>query len=203
MIPITKEKSIPYTSGCWHRSFLERSGLFDPNLVRNQDDEFNFRLRRMGGRIWQSPRIQSTYLPRASIRSLFRQYLQYGYWKVAVIRKHRALPSWRHAVPVLFVIWILSSLVLMLVAGAARQYGLASAIGAAFGIGLSVYAAACAAASLQFVGCLPVRSQLVLPGVIATYHIAYGFGFLLGILRFTARGAGLDSPEGTFTALTR
>src|SRR5579859_1201889 len=78
------------------------AGLFDPTLVRNQDDEFNFRLRRMGGRIWQSPRIRSSYVVRGSIQALLKQYLQYGFWKVAVIRKHRALASFRHAAPPLF-----------------------------------------------------------------------------------------------------
>ena len=93
--------------GCWRRSAFDRFGFFDPDLVRNQDDEFNFRIRRQGGRILQSPKIQSTYTPRSSITSLFRQYLQYGYWKVAVIRKHRSLASWRHLVPALFVSSIL------------------------------------------------------------------------------------------------
>src|SRR5579862_9556598 len=51
--------------GCWPRSVFDRVGRFDPELVRNQDDEFNFRLRRAGGKVWQSPRIQSTYTPRS------------------------------------------------------------------------------------------------------------------------------------------
>src|SRR6185503_8328208 len=101
--------------GCWARATFDRAGLFDPNLVRNQDDEFNFRLRRMGGRVWQSPRIKSTYTPRASLSALFRQYIQYGFWKVAVVRKHRALASWRHVVPALFVSSIMISLLLIAV----------------------------------------------------------------------------------------
>src|SRR5579863_3983984 len=98
--------------GCWPRMVFKVAGLFDPDLVRNQDDEFNFRLRRLGGRIWQSPRIRSSYTPRGSLVALFRQYMQYGYWKVAVIRKHRSLASWRHAVPPLFVASIVLGAVL-------------------------------------------------------------------------------------------
>src|SRR5581483_2093532 len=71
--------------GFYQRSVFERIGLFDETLVRNQDDEFNLRLRRAGGQIWHSPRIRSWYHPRASLRALFRQYLQYGYWKVGLI----------------------------------------------------------------------------------------------------------------------
>ena len=85
--------------GCWPREVFERIGLFDEELVRNQDDEFNLRLARAGGKIWQSPRIKSWYSPRGSLGDLFRQQMQYGYWKVRVIQKHRMPASVRHLVP--------------------------------------------------------------------------------------------------------
>src|SRR5205823_12095039 len=84
--------------GCWRREIFDRIGFFDEELVRNQDDEFNLRLSRAGGLIWQSPRIKSWYHPRASLRSLWRQYAQYGYWKVRVIQKHGLPASMRHVV---------------------------------------------------------------------------------------------------------
>jgi succinoglycan biosynthesis protein ExoA len=85
--------------GCWPRKIFDRIGGFDEELVRNQDDEFNLRLTRAGGIIWQSPRIRSWYRPRASLRALFRQYKQYDYWKVRVIQKHKIPGSVRHLVP--------------------------------------------------------------------------------------------------------
>jgi succinoglycan biosynthesis protein ExoA len=85
--------------GCWPRAVFEHIGFFDEELVRNEDDEFNIRLSRAGGLIWQSPRIQSWYYPRASLRLLWRQYVQYGYWKVAVIQKHTWPAAGRHLVP--------------------------------------------------------------------------------------------------------
>jgi glycosyltransferase involved in cell wall biosynthesis len=188
--------------GCWTRSVFDRAGLFDPDLVRNQDDEFNFRLRRNGGRIWQSPRIKSSYTPRASIAALFRQYLQYGFWKVAVIRKHRALASWRHAVPGLFVGAILTSLALIAAAAALGQPAVAVAISAAAATGLSVYFLACIAATLPFAHSLDPLALAILPGVIVVYHIAYGLGFLSGILKLAGRGSGAG-PARFFTALTR
>jgi succinoglycan biosynthesis protein ExoA len=187
--------------GCWRRSVFERAGLFDPELVRNQDDEFNFRLRRLGARVWQSPRIKSSYTPRASLAALFRQYLQYGFWKVAVIRKHRALASWRHAVPALFVSSILGSLALLILAAAGGFAKGAFAIGAALATGLMIYVVACVASALAFAGSLEAWALLVLPGVIAMYHVAYGLGFLAGVLRPADSGAA--SPARFFTALTR
>ena len=93
--------TVPY--GCWRKETLERLGLFDEHLVRNQDDELNLRLIRAGGKIWQSPDIVSWYSPRATLKALFVQYFQYGFWKAAVIRKHKLPGSWRHLIPVTFV----------------------------------------------------------------------------------------------------
>src|SRR5204862_5143119 len=92
--------------GCWRKSTLEKLGGFDEELVRNQDDELNLRLIRMGGRVWQSPFIKSSYYPRAALIALFRQYAQYGYWKVRVIQKHKLPASVRHLVPASFVFTI-------------------------------------------------------------------------------------------------
>jgi glycosyltransferase involved in cell wall biosynthesis len=189
--------------GCWPRTVFERVGLFDPDLVRNQDDEFNFRLRQFGGRIWQSPRIKSSYTPRTSVGALFRQYLQYGFWKVAVIRKHRALACWRHAVPVVFVSWILNSLLGIALAALLGMNTVASGIAASLATGLLVYLLACAASTLPFTRSLEPRALLILPGVIAVYHVAYGLGFLIGVLKFTGRGSGGIAPARLFTALTR
>src|SRR5689334_5169766 len=75
--------------GCWPRRVFDRFGLFDEELVRNQDDEFNLRITRGGGKIWQSRSIKSSYQPRGSLHLLFQQQLQYGYWKVRVIQKHK------------------------------------------------------------------------------------------------------------------
>ena len=89
--------------GAWRREELLRLGGFDESLVRNQDDELSLRIVRAGGGVWQSATIQSCYTPRGSFVALFRQFYQYGYWKVPVIRKHRLPASPRHLAPFAFV----------------------------------------------------------------------------------------------------
>jgi hypothetical protein len=156
--------------GCWTRSAFDKAGLFDPDLVRNQDDEFNFRLRRLGGRIWQSTRIQSSYEPRNSLSALFRQYLQYGFWKVAVIRKHRSLAAWRHLAPALLVSTILIWLVATAMAALLQMHQVTVAAGTALETELAVYFVACVAAAARFVRTVDPRVLLLLPGVMAVYH---------------------------------
>jgi hypothetical protein len=167
-------------------------GGFDEELVRNQDDEFNLRLSRAGGRIWQSKSIRSWYYPRASIPALFRQYGQYGYWKVRVIQKHRMPASARHLVPAGFV----ASLVLL--ASVAPFFPVAR-WGLCILVALYLLANLCASI---LTGAKPGKVAFlpVLPPIFAAYHLGYGYGFLRGIIDFLILRRG---PSSQFTRLTR
>jgi glycosyltransferase involved in cell wall biosynthesis len=163
------------TYGCWRRKTLERFGLFDEELVRNQDDEHNLRLTLAGGVVWQSPRIRSWYRPRSSLAELFRQYFQYGYWKVRVIQKHGRPASLRHVVPVLFVLGAALGWIPGLVwAPAAWAYAGGAAAYALLDVIFSARAAA------------PAGWELfpILPAVFPVFHAAYGAGFTLGMVDF-------------------
>jgi succinoglycan biosynthesis protein ExoA len=184
--------------GCWARSVFDKAGLFDPDLVRNQDDEFNFRLKLAGGRIWQSPRIKSSYTPRASLKGLFRQYLQYGFWKVAVMRKHRSVASWRHLVPVMFVLANIVLAAAVAIPSPVRPYALA-----AWAAMLAVYLCAALVAAARVARQDGWEILPVLPVVFFTYHLSYGFGFLCGLLSRPTTDRGRRGPGALFTGLTR
>ncbi len=197
--------------GFYRREVFDRIGFFDEILVRNQDDEFNLRLTRSGGTIWHSPSIQSWYSPRGSVSALFRQYLQYGYWKVRVIRKHRLPSSWRHLVPAAFVaglgmLTILAggSWIASVFATDAIAYRWCLRVASALSITmLSIVAA--------YVLSVVVASTLtaarygrdllwVLPAVFPCYHLGYGLGFLRGLWDWSAC-SGLSSK--TYSLLNR
>ena len=82
--------------GAWRREDLIDVGGFDSTLIRNQDDELCLRFRKKGKEIFQSASIISHYEPRKSLAKLVKQYYQYGYWKVAVLRKHKEFGAIRH-----------------------------------------------------------------------------------------------------------
>lgn len=177
--------------GCWRREVCDRIGLFDEELVRNQDDEFNFRLKLAGGKIWQSPRIKSWYKPRGSLGALFQQYMQYGYWKVRVIQKHRMPASPRYLVPGIFVL-----LILML---PAVSLWWSLAIWAWLGL-VGIYAICNVAASFLTAARRGWKLFLILPSVFACYHFGYGLGFLHGIWDLVVLRR---RPSRTYTDLTR
>jgi glycosyltransferase involved in cell wall biosynthesis len=190
------------TYGCWPRALFDRVGLFDERLVRNQDDEHNLRITRSGGSIWQSPRIVSWYRPRASLGALFRQYFQYGFWKVAVIRKHRAPAAWRHLVPGAFVLTLLLLAAVVAVAWAIGGSGAAFVPLAALMLVVAAYLGALGGESLRIAAATSMKYLPILPVVIATYHVSYGLGFLVAMARLgTGRFDG-TAPRAA-TALTR
>ncbi len=88
--------------GCWWKDYLLKIGGFDENLVRNQDDELCMRIRLDGKKIFQDPSIKSFYYPRSNFKDLFKQYMQYGYWKVFIIKKFGRTPSLRHLALIIF-----------------------------------------------------------------------------------------------------
>jgi hypothetical protein len=175
--------------GAYRRQVFDRVGLFDEELVRNQDDEFNYRLRAAGGRIWLDPRIRSTYFARSTFRSLWRQYYQYGYWKVRVFQKVPGSAQLRHWVPPLFALCVVVGLLAAVLFPVLRV----PYVG-----GLLVYAVATLAASALIAARTGWRHFLRLPFVFATLHLSYGLGFWGGILRFGTpwRRVKADALEG-------
>jgi succinoglycan biosynthesis protein ExoA len=164
--------------GAWRREVFDRVGLFDEEMVRDQDDELNYRLLDRGGRVLLSPRIRSSYTVRGNPRSLWRQYFQYGYWKVRVIQKHPRQVRLRHLVPPAFAAAFLGSIIAAGFAPwAVLWWGSVPASYAAANLLASIASARRAGWSL-----LPR-----LPMIYAILHLSYGLGFLAGLARFCGR----------------
>lgn len=170
--------------GAYRREVFQRIGGFDEELVRNQDDELNFRLIQAGGKIWLDPSIQAVYYSRSSLRKLWRQYYEYGLYKVRVIQKRGGVAAWRHLVPALFVLSLLGSLI----SGAlTRRPWLTLSVAGPYGLvnlGVSMWICRNEPLALPFT-----------PLAFLALHFAYGLGFLAGLWRW--RKCDRDRPEST------
>jgi len=164
--------------GAWPRSVFEKIGLFDEELVRDQDDEFNYRLLENGGKILLCPKIKSSYMVRSSPLALWRQYYQYGFWKVRVFQKHPRQMRQRQFVPPAFVFSLLTSLLLALFIPLGRWV---------FVLITGVYLLANLTASGWEASRRGWRYLPVLPVVFSILHLSYGLGFLVGLVRFAHR----------------
>lgn len=162
----------------YRRSTLDKAGPFDEELVRNQDDEFNYRLRKMGYKILLAKDVKAKYYSRGSLRLLWKQYFQYGFWKVRVMQKHPWQMRPRQFVPPLFVTALLVTAVLAPFLQIGRWL---------FLLIIAAYLAANFLASC--VTAFRSRWQYLpkLPLVYAIIHLSYGLGALVGLLRHTIK----------------
>jgi len=92
--------------GAYKREIFDSLGLFNEELIRNQDDEFNYRITSAGYKIFLNPEIKCKYFVRASFNKLYRQYYQYGYWKVYINVLHKTVTTSRQLVPAAFVSYL-------------------------------------------------------------------------------------------------
>lgn len=155
--------------GTFRREALERAGLFDETLARNQDYELNHRIRSTGGIVYFDPELRVLYRPRTSLQALWRQYWQYGVWKRRVVRRHpRSLRIRQLAAPV-FVAGLAGSAVLALTP--VREWAL---------VVPSTYGALLVGATVVQAVRRRDPAVLLFPVAVAIMHLAWGGGFLFG-----------------------
>ena len=153
------------------RWVFERAGTLDERLVRNQDDEFYYRIRQAGGKVYISPRIRYTYFVRERMQQLFRQYFQYGFWRIPVMKKHQRPTTLRQVIPSLF---YLACICLLL-------------IGVWFGLPLialalpALYGGALVAVGLSVASRVGLQVACRVPLAIATLHAGYALGLMYGV----------------------
>jgi succinoglycan biosynthesis protein ExoA len=162
--------------GMWPRWVFLRVGLFDEELVRNQDDELSFRIREAGGGIWMNPAVAIRYEPRPSLSKLFSQYRQYAMWKVRVFQMHPRALRPRHLIPAAWVGSIAGGLIVAPLTVLGPVAALAST---------AAYAAVMLTASYR-IDAKGTTRPLVMTALV-TLHLAYGIGFWLGLVRFAPR----------------
>lgn len=179
--------TVPF--GAYRREVFDKIGYFDTNLVRNQDDEFNFRLTEAGYKIYLSKDIKSYYAVRASFTNLFNQYYQYGYWKIYVNKKHRKITTFRQTVPFLFVIFLFAGLVWSL---------FSPVVAIVYFSVLLIYLITGFAFSFKQKMSLRSRFKVVYSFIIL--HISYGFGYANGIGDFLINHG---QPNRKMSTLTR
>jgi glycosyltransferase involved in cell wall biosynthesis len=162
--------TVPF--GCWKRETFERVGLFDESLPRNQDDEFNMRLARSGGRILLVPTVVTRYFGRETLAQLRRMFYQYGYFKpLTAIRSGSKLRPRQYAPAALVLGLAVGALLLPL---SARPLSVV----------LIAYAFFVAGAALPTAMLSGAKVGAAFLAVLPTMHLSYGLGFLRGTLDF-------------------
>jgi len=69
--------TLPYCA--YRKELFDKIGLIDEDLIRDQDEEFNYRILKNGGKIFFTPKIKSYLHVRPTLKKLWKQHFQYGY----------------------------------------------------------------------------------------------------------------------------
>lgn len=153
--------------GAWKRKIFEEIGYFDERLNRNQDDEFHYRAKSLGKKIYLNSEIKSYYYPRNSWWKLIVQYFQYGLFKPIVSQKIRSEIKLRHIVPSIFTVYLfLLSFFL--------YYPFTY-------FPLIVYSLMALFYSLK--NLLPFQIKIISLTLFPTIHLSYGLGYIVGLIR--------------------
>jgi len=167
--------TVPFPA--YTRQIIERVGLYDEELVRNQDDEYNYRIREAGGKILLADDVRSEYFSRASLKGLWRQYSQYGFWKVRVLQKHPRQMSLRQFIPPAFVSALLTSLLCAFLPSTRPLSPFVPLLYLFVNLCASVITAS--RRGWQYLPLVPVTFAIL--------HLSYGAGFLVGLFKFWNR----------------
>jgi cellulose synthase/poly-beta-1,6-N-acetylglucosamine synthase-like glycosyltransferase len=155
-------------TGSFKRAVLDQVGLFDEALAVVEDLDMNTRIRKAGYKLLLDPSIRFWYLPRPTLRALWRQIFTVGLVKVRILRKHPDIFKWKYVLP--------SALVAAL-AGALALAAWGVTAGLAFVAAYVVVIVGFALSRVPRLGTGAVRLLAILP----TLHVGYGFGFFAGV----------------------
>jgi len=144
--------------GCYKREVFEKIGLFNENLKRSQDMEFNLRLRKASGKILLAPDIVSYYYPKSNLKDFFFHNIEDGIWVIYPLKFVKMLFKLRHYIPLIFVLTLPLSIWLYIL--------------------VSLFFSAQIAFREK-----DIRYFFVMPAVFATRHIGYGLGSVWGLIK--------------------
>lgn len=161
----------------YRREVFEQVGFFNETLPRTEDNEFHYRVRKNGYKLFYDPRIVSYQYARSSFTHMVKQKFNNGYWIGVTIKTCPGCISFYHLIPFTFICaiavttclaiagtWQLSALLL-------GVYGLFAVINTIFcGIQNGFY--------LQ---------HIVMPVLFLILHTSYGIGTVCGVIRLLGK----------------
>lgn len=182
---IMETDTVPF--GCYKREIFDKTGLFDTDLVRNQDDEFNGRLLNLGGKIYLIPQVIINYTARDTLCKMRKMYYQYGLYKPLVNKKLGAPATVRQFFPILFLLGLTIGGVVCMIWPLLLHFYTSVLLLYLF-IGIVV-------GSMGAIRAHQPLLALLMPYVFFNIHMSYGIGYLVGIFNVLGKKTAQVKPS--------
>ena len=182
---IMETDTVPF--GCYKREIFDKTGLFDTDLVRNQDDEFNGRLLNLGGKIYLIPQVIINYTARDTLCKMRKMYYQYGLYKPLVNKKLGAPVTVRQFFPILFLLGLTIGGVVCMIWPLLLHFYTSVLLLYLF-IGIVV-------GSMGAIRAHQPLLALLMPYVFFNIHMSYGIGYLVGIFNVLGKKTAQVKPS--------
>jgi glycosyltransferase involved in cell wall biosynthesis len=170
---ICQTDTVPF--GCYRRDVFDRIGYFDEELTRNQDNEFNARLKNAGGKIYLIPDVVINYTARDTWLKIYRMYYQYALFSPLVNKKLGKPDSIKRFIPALFLCGLIIGILLCFISKLFLWF-LLPVVGVYCLIGTSI----------GFTKAIKWKKPLLvfyLPVTFSLMHIAYALGYIMGKIK--------------------
>lgn len=167
--------TVPF--GCFRKELFETIGYFNEKLLRSEDNEFNSRITRNGGKIYLFTDINTVYYPRNTINGLMKMAYANGKEGIYTGLRYPGSMRIRHFIPLIFVLSIISGIIISFAGMKIKflfyfELLLYSILDFVFSVKNAVYSEFNLLASLLEIFIYPV------------FHICYGIGSIVGIITY-------------------
>lgn len=166
--------TVPF--GAFRREVFSKYGGYDERLVRNQDNEMNYRIRKNDGKILLCDDIHLSYYCRDTIKGISDMAKKNGMWNVITMKLCPGAMGLRHFVPMLFVLSVVG---LFLLGFLSKWFWWLLVAELALYLLLDVFFSA-----KQSMG---IREFGLLVCLFPVFHISYGLGSIKGIAKLFSK----------------
>lgn len=156
----------------YRREVFDKVGLFNEDLLRTEDNEFHYRIRKAGYKLCYDPEIVSYQYARSSFIKMIKQKYSNGRWIGKTVKICPRCISVYHMVPFAFIIAIIVTTGLANM-GIWHLFALMWILYSCFALLNTILSAANDGVYFQTV---------LMPFMFLILHIAYGIGTIKGIL---------------------
>lgn len=157
----------------YKREVLEKVGFFNENLGRTEDNDFHFRVREAGYKLFFTSKIKSYQYVRPTLRKMINQKYGNGYWIGRTLFVQPKCLSIFHFVPFMFILALTTSFLLSI-------FGITNLI---FCFILFSYGLFCFITAITSMITERNLIFILLPFIFFALHFSYGFGTLIGLLK--------------------